>query len=99
VAADPTEWHINAGGGDYTAVDGTLFHADKAYVAGDFGYSGGRIFSFSGAIAGTEDDTLYQTIRSSYAVSYMFDVMGMAPSMTQPVICVVAYRPVSRSKG
>lgn len=69
------EYHINVGGADYTALDGTFFEADKAYVAGDYGYdAAGRTFSFGSAIANTDDDTLYQTIRSGFAFDYKFDI-------------------------
>ncbi len=47
---------LNAGGGAFTAADGT------AYVA-DAGASGGRTYTASGAISGTTDDALYQSER------------------------------------
>ncbi len=74
-AADPSDWHINAGGADYTDGNGHLFVADKTYVAGDFGYTGNsRDFSFTSAIANTTDDVLYQTVRANVAFSYQFDI-------------------------
>ncbi|MCP5008946.1 MAG: choice-of-anchor D domain-containing protein, partial [Aestuariibacter sp.] len=73
--ADVSEAHINAGGSDYTATDSTFFVADKAHTAGDFGYgTAGRTFSFSNAVAGTDDDTLYQTVQSGFTFDYLFDV-------------------------
>ena len=50
------ELHINAGGGAYTAVDGTEYIADAFFTSG-------RIAGTSAAIANTEDDPLYQTER------------------------------------
>lgn len=68
-------YHINSGGADYTSVSGDLFVADKAYTVGDFGYNGnGRTFSFTSAIANTDDDTLYQTVRGAFALEYLFDL-------------------------
>ena len=51
------ELNLNAGGGNYTAVDGTAFVADTPYAVS------GRTYSKSGAIADTQDDTLYQSER------------------------------------
>ena len=67
------ELRISAGGADYTDINGDLFVADKAFVAGDFGYSGGSTASFSDPIAGTTDDALYQTGRGASSFSYEFD--------------------------
>ena len=50
------ELHINAGGGAFTAADGTQ------YVADDF-FDSGRIADTSDAITATEDDILFQTER------------------------------------
>ncbi|WP_238717444.1 malectin domain-containing carbohydrate-binding protein [Natronorubrum halophilum] len=47
---------VNAGGGAYTAADGTDYRADT-------GYSGGTAASTGDPIAGTDDDTLYQSER------------------------------------
>ena len=55
---------INAGGSAYTAVDGTGYAADGAV-------SGGKTYSTSASIAGTEDDALYRSERYgnfSYAI-------------------------------
>ncbi|NRA38984.1 MAG: PQQ-binding-like beta-propeller repeat protein [Planctomycetes bacterium] len=48
---------LNAGGVAYTALDGTSYIADSGFY--DRGWSGG-----GGAIAGTEDDAVYQKKRS-----------------------------------
>ena len=47
---------LNAGGGAYTAADGTAYAADA-------GASGGRTYTTSDAVAGTPDDVLYQSER------------------------------------
>jgi len=47
---------INCGGGAFTAADGTSYAADQYF-------SGGSTYSTVDAIAGTEDDTLYQSER------------------------------------
>ena len=74
-SAQVSAWHINAGGADYTAGNGDVFVADKAYVAGDFGYTGNkRDFSFTNAIANTDDDPIYQDVASNKNFSYLFDV-------------------------
>lgn len=64
---------INAGGDDFTDSNGDLFVADKAFVAGDFGFQGGSTSSTGSAISGTEDDLLYQTFRQGDPFSYLFD--------------------------
>jgi hypothetical protein len=55
---------INAGGAQYVGADGTSY-------ASDAGYSGGRTYTTTAAIAGTADDRLYQSERYgdfSYAI-------------------------------
>jgi hypothetical protein len=77
VTAPPSvAYRINAGGPDYTDNNGDLFVADKTYVAGDFGYVGGKTLSSNNPVAGTTDDPLYQDMRKSQAsntFSYVFD--------------------------
>ena len=65
---------VNAGGSAYTDLEGDLWGADRAYVAGSYGYYGGgsRAVSTSGDIAGTDDDPLYRTTRES-PTEYRFD--------------------------
>jgi len=46
---------INAGGGAFTAGDGTAYSADSA--------NGGKVYSTTSAIAGTSDNALYQSER------------------------------------
>ena len=75
IAAEQTEWHINSGGGEYTAVDGTEFEADRVYEAGSYGITLGRTYSFNQEIAGTDDDELYQTMRSYLDFAYNYDNM------------------------
>ncbi len=64
---------INSGGADFTDINGDLFVADKAFVAGDFGFQGGTANSTNSAIAGTDDDLLYQTFREGSSFGYIFD--------------------------
>lgn len=75
VTSTAIEYHINAGGADFTDLGGTLFVADKAYSAGDFGYVGGVSNQFGGEVGGTTDDLLYQTMRGNKVApfSYVFD--------------------------
>ncbi|RMB24964.1 ASPM-SPD-2-Hydin domain-containing protein [Haloplanus aerogenes] len=55
----------NAGGSQYTAGDGTTYQADTNFDTGS-------TYSFSGEVAGTDDDTLYQTER--YGGSFSYDI-------------------------
>jgi subtilisin family serine protease len=65
---------INAGGAAFTAGDGVLYAADRGWAAGSFGYVGSsNTRSTRSAIAGTEDDALYQNNRERMT-SYRFDV-------------------------
>lgn len=58
------EKHINCGAGDYTGIDGTVYVADSPYtVEAGAGYTNGDASTSSEAIAGTDDDALYQTER------------------------------------
>jgi hypothetical protein len=55
---------VNCGGGLYTAVDGTVYHAD-------INYTGGNVATNNGTISGTSDQFLYQSERwgnVSYAI-------------------------------
>ena len=59
----PNSIYINAGGGAYTATDGTEYQADQFF-------NNGKVFSESLAIANTADDALYQTERYDANLSY-----------------------------
>jgi hypothetical protein len=50
---------VNAGGGEVTAGDGTVYEADSANQY----FTGGSTYSTSQTIDGTDDDTLYQSER------------------------------------
>lgn len=66
---------VNAGGDAYVDVEGEQWQADQLYTAGSFGYldpSAGS-GSTNAAIAGTEDDPLYQDWRTR-PTDYRFDV-------------------------
>ena len=77
-----TDIRINAGGADYTSTGGTSFVADQAYSAGSFGYVNGASKIVQKAVAGTEDDPLYQYYRDG-EFSYLFDL----PNGSYDVIC------------
>jgi subtilisin family serine protease len=63
---------VNAGGGAFTDAAGDLWAADKAHAAGSYGYtSAGSTNSVKKAIAGTDDDALYQDQRATSG--YRFD--------------------------
>lgn len=52
---------VNCGGTQYRALDGTLWLADRQYTSGGWGYLDGKDFTTNQPIAGTQDDTLYQS--------------------------------------
>jgi len=70
---------INCGGPSYTAMNGNVFVADQAFVAGSFGFVNGTMQSFTNPIANTTDDPLYQNIRrttnSATSFRYNFDAI------------------------
>jgi len=72
-------FRINSAGASYTALDGKRFVADRAYSPGGFGYLGGKAFTKAHAIAGTQDDLLYQSYRgAAQSFEYRFDVEDAA---------------------
>ncbi len=54
------EVHVNCGSGNYTALDGTLFVADRVYTSGSFGYITGFNQFVWPTIGNTPDVPLYQ---------------------------------------
>lgn len=63
---DPTlVYALNAGGSAYTAANGVVYQADDL--------DGVRSWSTSAAIAGTDDDTLYQTERSELSGGFTYE--------------------------
>jgi len=83
----PYTARINSGGPNFTTGGGTLFVADKAYVAGNFGFVGGLMNTTTPPIGGTTDDGLYQSIRRSATTAgssfqYNFDVPAGTFSVT-----------------
>ena len=56
VVTPPTVYAINAGGPAYTAADGTEFTADRLV-------SGGKIYTSSASISGTDDDPIFRSER------------------------------------
>ncbi len=76
------EFRVNAGGGNYTTLGGSLFVADQPYTPGSFGYTGGITVNLAEPIAGTNDDPLYNAIRGANSTfDYTFD--GLAPGNYQ----------------
>ena len=63
VFLSPFVFRINSGGPNYTAIDGSMFVADRPYAPGSFGYVGGEARHFDQPIGGTDDDPLYQDVR------------------------------------
>jgi hypothetical protein len=64
--------NVNAGGDLYTDTVGAIWSVDQAYVAGSYGYTGGRAVSTRRPIAGTPDQPLYQDGRVG-GHEYRFD--------------------------
>ena len=54
---------VNCGGGSYTDTMARAWVADQEYESGSFGYVGGSTYQSTSDIIGTNDDTLYQTMR------------------------------------
>ena len=83
--ASPTPWPtptalpsgpslaVNCGGPAYVDKDGFTWAADQPYTPGSWGYNGGSASSSTVAIAGTQDQALYQSERYNMT-SYQFDV-------------------------
>lgn len=70
----PDRYRVNAGGVSYRDVLGQLWTADQLYtVANGWGATGGSAKSNSTAVAGTDDDVLFQTWRDNPG-SYLFNV-------------------------
>lgn len=70
------EVRVNAGGGVYTDTQGIAWFEDQAYSAGGWGWeSSSLVWTGSDPVAGTVDDTLYQSGRWAFAnFSYKFSV-------------------------
>lgn len=64
---------VNAGGPTYVDRLGLTWQADQQYATGGWGYAGGGAYVNALSIAGTDDDTLYQTERYNMT-AYKFDV-------------------------
>jgi hypothetical protein len=71
---------VNAGGGAYVDAAGDTWEADRTYVPGGWGYVNAEACSDAtrAAIAGTDDDPLYQDVRKD-PVEYRFD--GLPPGV------------------
>jgi hypothetical protein len=54
---------VNCGGASYTDSLSNVWHGDREYEGGSFGYIGGWVYTVSNDIIGTTDDYLYQTMR------------------------------------
>ena len=64
---------VNCGGGDYTDTRGLRWSADREYLAGQWGYTGGKVYTSGNGIANTQDDLLYQSERWG-DFFYLFDI-------------------------
>ena len=65
---------VNAGGtAAFTDGLGQVWAADKAFVAGSWGYAGGSAKSYTTVVAGTNDDPLFQKLREGMT-QYQFTV-------------------------
>lgn len=65
---------VNAGGGEHVTAGGTAYAADRAYGSGPFGYVGpSSPRSTTAPIDGTDEDALYQRLRSGMT-AYRFDL-------------------------
>jgi subtilisin family serine protease len=72
---------VNSGGSQYVDVSGETWYADRQYAPGSFGYvDKSESISTRSAIAGTNDDPLYQDARRGQ-VEYKFD--GLIPGVYQ----------------
>jgi alpha-glucosidase (family GH31 glycosyl hydrolase) len=69
----PYEARINAGARPYLDRGGAMWVEDRAYHAGSFGINGGNSNMIANAIAGTDDDVLYQSEHLGSAFSAFFD--------------------------
>lgn len=69
------ETRVNCGDASYVDVEGRLWQADQQYTPGGWGYieRASSIYTTSATIAGTRDQTIYQSERFSMA-GYAFDV-------------------------
>ena len=74
-------WRVNCGGSDYTDNQSKKWIADQEYVAGSYGFVGGKIYSVTDPINGTDDDVLYQSERYGME-GYKFDVPNGDYSIT-----------------
>ncbi len=94
--APPYLQRVNAGSTSYTDTKGQVWAADKAFAAGSWGYSTGTAKSTTTAVAGTDDDFLYQKYREILG-EYKFTV----PSGTYQVtlkFAEMAYADTSRTE-
>jgi len=94
---DQLELRINVGDTGFTDVNGDFFVADKAYVAGDYGYIGGAVGVFTSDVSGTSDDFLYQSMRGGSTFSYNFDNLPdgdytVTLYFTEPIFAVTGER-------
>jgi hypothetical protein len=64
---------VDSGGSGHETAAGVTYAPDRAYTAGEYGYAGGQRRSTRTAIAGTDEDPLYRTLRTAMT-AYRFDV-------------------------
>lgn len=93
---------VNAGGAAFAGSAGIAWQADQAYSAGDWGYTNAAppeqasmVYSNSGAIAGTNDDKLYQSERFSVG-GYRFSVPNGSYDVTLKFAEIYPYTQVGQ---
>ena len=64
---------VDSGGSGHETAGGVAYAPDRAYAADEYGYVGGQRRSTRAAIAGTDEDALYRTLRTDMT-AYRFDV-------------------------
>jgi len=72
---------VNASGAAYTDTAGQVWTADQPYTTGGWGYTAGSAKSYTTAVAGTNDDPLYQKYREGMS-HYSFTVPNGAYRVT-----------------
>ena len=68
---------VNVGGAKYKDKKGNVWEAERNYAPGSWGgvgTAGADVLTTKDSIAGTDDPTLFQTMRSAESLTYRFDL-------------------------